>query len=197
MGYSCGSCEPHPEGHRCGPNLEACARSPRLRMTRDTSPPGALRALGAVGTSSADMTGLQGRARVVTQRAEPLQIAGGRAVPADSTEQVSRFHGKSVASVWQLGGRVSAKSAALITAADQDLKTAARHAGLWMTHQAEGRCEVKVQLTEMGPESPGLSRGMSGPLPLPVSRPCGGMRDWTPAPCQLNRVCWFQGKSFP
>jgi hypothetical protein len=59
------------------------------------------------------MTGLQGRARVVTQRAERLQIAGGRAFSAESTEQVSQFYGKSVASVWQSGGRVSVNSADL------------------------------------------------------------------------------------
>jgi hypothetical protein len=59
------------------------------------------------------MTGLQDRARVVTQRAERLQIAGGRAFPAESTGQVSQFHGKSVASVWQSGGRVSVNSADL------------------------------------------------------------------------------------
>jgi len=50
------------------------------------------------------MTGLQGRAREVTQRAELLRIAGGRPFLAESTEQVSQFHGKSVASVWRVCG---------------------------------------------------------------------------------------------
>lgn len=55
---------------------------------------------------------------------------GGRAFLVEITEQVSRFHAKSVASVWQSSEHVSVNSAALMTTVGQVLKTAARQAGL-------------------------------------------------------------------